>query len=437
MFRRLFSILSFLLFFGRVFGIQFIKPYIQSDKVVFSFIGGGSFSEDCFLIGTFNGWESGKHQFKKKGSNLYMLSVALAPGKYEYQYSIEGRWVSDESNPLTEGDGFGGINSVLYLSDDGSIDWAHADRYDPDQEFEKMMHQSIPTLYSVQLKGNYHINLMNLIFTNLEIVFSNGIARIMETKAGVTGIVYWGNTTVISVEDDEVRTNHGKGVFMRFNPEMFAMLTPNMKEVCIKPNCPDDLAFINCNNVFYLKKARFYSANDLFLIPPEGFVGISLNDEKYKKEDVYIIQNYHYKENLLKEMNLQPVVKFLEAKQKDAQKKFGSVGTSILKAWIKAVSTSDQSYVKKYLSLEEEKSGYVLISLFKDKHFQGIELLENTVRVTEPVAMSAEFYDVMDTTSVFIVTCQFIEKNKSKGKIRLLIGRVDNEWKILNFEIEG
>ncbi|NPV01382.1 MAG: hypothetical protein HPY53_08375 [Brevinematales bacterium] len=188
MFRHLFPILSFLLFFGRVFGIQFIKPYIQGDKVVFSFIGGGSFSEDCFLIGTFNGWESGKHQFKKKGSNLFIVAVTLAPGKYEYQYSIEGRWVPDESNPLTEGDGFGGVNSVLYVKDDGSIDWAHADRYDPDQEFEKMMHQTMPTLYSVQLKGNYHIDLMTLIFTNLEIVFSNGIARILETKSGVTGL---------------------------------------------------------------------------------------------------------------------------------------------------------------------------------------------------------------------------------------------------------
>ena len=437
MLRVLYPVLFIALIVQNFFGLQFIQPYIDGNKVIFSFIASDEKVGTCALVGSFNGWDGEKSVFAKKGAQLYTVSVALQPGRYEYQFVIDGRWISDSGNPLTVGDGFGGVNSVLYINKNKVIDWNHTDRYDPVKEYQKILHQSLSPLYSVQLKGNYRINMLELFFTNLQIIFSNGIVRLAETKAGVTGIAVWGDTVFVSREDEEVRTNFGKGVFMRFNPVFFAVIQSNLQELRIQPNSAEEMDFVNCNNIFYLKKSRFYNNNELFLIPPEGFVGISLNDEKYKKEDVYIIQNYHYKENLLKEMNLQPVVKFLEAKQKDAQKKFGSVGTSILKAWIKAVSTSDQSYVKKYLSLEEEKSGYVLISLFKDKHFQGIELLENTVRVTEPVAMSAEFYDVMDTTSVFIGTCQFIEKNKSKGKIRLLIGRVDNEWKILNFEIEG
>jgi hypothetical protein len=437
MFKWIFPVLSFLVLVGRVFGIQFIQPYLDGDKVVFSFTGAGSLSEKCFLVGSFNRWVSGKYQFKKKSPNLYAVSLELGPGVYEYQYSIGGRWVRDDSNPLTKGDGFGGINSVLYINNDGTIDWAHNDCYNSALEFEKIMSQTIPTFYPVQLVGNYYISLMRLNFTNLEVILSNGIARLLETKAGVTGITYWGQTTVISLEENEYRTNHGEGVFMRFNPGYFGTISSNLEEKKVQPNSQEDLSYINCNNTFYLKKARFYHANDLFIIPPDGFIGISLNDAKYKKEEIYIIQNYQYKDDLLKEMHLQPVVKFLEAKQKDAKKKYGNLASVILKAWIKAVSTSDQSYVKQYLPLEEVKTGYVLISLFKDKHFQGIELIESTVRVTEPVALSAEIYDVMDTTSVFIVTCQFIEKNKNKGKIRLLVGRINNEWKILNFEIEG
>ncbi|OHD53453.1 MAG: hypothetical protein A2Y33_15140 [Spirochaetes bacterium GWF1_51_8] len=437
MLRVLYPVLFIALIVQNFFGLQFIQPYIDGNKVIFSFIASDEKVGTCALVGSFNGWDGEKSVFAKKGAQLYTVSVALQPGRYEYQFVIDGRWISDSGNPLTVGDGFGGVNSVLYINKNKVIDWNHTDRYDPVKEYQKILHQSLSPLYSVQLKGNYRINMLELFFTNLQIIFSNGIVRLAETKAGVTGIAVWGDTVIVSREDEEVRTNFGKGVFMRFNPVFFAVIQSNLQELRIQPNSAEEMDFVNCNNIFYLKKSRFYNNNELFLIPPEGFVGISLNDEKYKKEDIYVIQDSYYKDELLQELSMQPKVQAIQAKQKDAKLKYGKVANTILKAWIKAVSTSDQSYIKQYLALQQKNDGFVLMGLFNDKHFEGITLLESTIRVTEPVALSAELYDVMDSTSVFIVTCEFVEKNKKTGNIRLLIGRVNGEWKILNFEIEG
>lgn len=51
------------------------------------------------------------------GDGIWEIEVELAPGRYEYKYSVDWgvRWEQDPNNPVGQDDGFGGQNSILVL----------------------------------------------------------------------------------------------------------------------------------------------------------------------------------------------------------------------------------------------------------------------------------------------------------------------------------
>jgi 1,4-alpha-glucan branching enzyme len=44
----------------------------------------------------------------------WVVTLKLRPGKYSYKYILDGRWIQDPYNKLTEEDTYGGYNSVVY-----------------------------------------------------------------------------------------------------------------------------------------------------------------------------------------------------------------------------------------------------------------------------------------------------------------------------------
>lgn len=52
---------------------------------------------------------------KNVGGGKWVLELPLSPGKHSYKFVVDGNWVHDVNNPSTEPDGFGGVNSVIYV----------------------------------------------------------------------------------------------------------------------------------------------------------------------------------------------------------------------------------------------------------------------------------------------------------------------------------
>lgn len=68
------------------------------------------------VAGDFSEWES--IPMEKVDENCFALSLRLRPGKYEYSFLVDGKWVPDPLSPRVVADGFGGVNSILVVNGD-------------------------------------------------------------------------------------------------------------------------------------------------------------------------------------------------------------------------------------------------------------------------------------------------------------------------------
>ena len=64
------------------------------------------------LAGTFNGWGQSPIFFGKEGDD-WVCRADVPPGRHFYKFVIDGRWVTDPGNAVTESDRHGNVNSVL------------------------------------------------------------------------------------------------------------------------------------------------------------------------------------------------------------------------------------------------------------------------------------------------------------------------------------
>jgi hypothetical protein len=49
------------------------------------------------VVGTFNGWEPGRHELRPRRDGTRTVSVTLTPGNYSFRYLAEnGVWMDDE-----------------------------------------------------------------------------------------------------------------------------------------------------------------------------------------------------------------------------------------------------------------------------------------------------------------------------------------------------
>ena len=67
------------------------------------------------LSGTFNNWNQSQLVFGREGDE-WICRIDLGPGKYAYKYIVDGNWMLDPANPVSEEDEAGNVNSVLVVS---------------------------------------------------------------------------------------------------------------------------------------------------------------------------------------------------------------------------------------------------------------------------------------------------------------------------------
>ncbi len=68
------------------------------------------------LAGSFNHWRTDRNFLQDEdGDGIYSLTKELSPGRHIYKFVIDGNWLQNMANPLSEPDGFGGFNSVVEM----------------------------------------------------------------------------------------------------------------------------------------------------------------------------------------------------------------------------------------------------------------------------------------------------------------------------------
>lgn len=68
------------------------------------------------LGGCFNKWSAKKNPLKGSKSGVWATTLTLKPGRYEYRFTVDGRWENDNQRQ-TElvGNGLGEVNNVLVV----------------------------------------------------------------------------------------------------------------------------------------------------------------------------------------------------------------------------------------------------------------------------------------------------------------------------------
>lgn len=71
-------------------------------------------AKQVILAGSFNGWNEHKEKMVLQ-NGIWSSTLNLPGGKQTYKFIVDGKWMTDPGNPLKEDDGYGNINSVLFV----------------------------------------------------------------------------------------------------------------------------------------------------------------------------------------------------------------------------------------------------------------------------------------------------------------------------------
>lgn len=89
------------------------KAFTYQDGTACFFLSGYEDAREVILSGSFNNWSTMQLPMKKAG-NGWKICIELEPGKHLYKYIVDGRWITDPGNRLTEGFRRWERNSVVF-----------------------------------------------------------------------------------------------------------------------------------------------------------------------------------------------------------------------------------------------------------------------------------------------------------------------------------
>ena len=72
-------------------------------------------AKHVYVAGSFNNWHAAALPLKPAGGE-WVGEVKLAPGRYEYLFVVDGKWLPDPRAKETVPNPFGGFNSLLSVS---------------------------------------------------------------------------------------------------------------------------------------------------------------------------------------------------------------------------------------------------------------------------------------------------------------------------------
>ena len=70
-------------------------------------------AKQVLLGGDFNGWATGATPMKRHEDGHWETTIALAPGRYEYKFLVDGQWIPDPAAQKNVRNQHGTLNSVI------------------------------------------------------------------------------------------------------------------------------------------------------------------------------------------------------------------------------------------------------------------------------------------------------------------------------------
>jgi hypothetical protein len=98
------------------YGVNKFTPdniFHYSDGEALFFLPGRLKARQIILSGSFNNWSTSQITMKRTSAGWF-IKLNLAPGKYQYKYIVDGKWIEDPYNQLKQDDLNGGNNSIVF-----------------------------------------------------------------------------------------------------------------------------------------------------------------------------------------------------------------------------------------------------------------------------------------------------------------------------------
>lgn len=70
-------------------------------------------AHEVLVAGSFNNWEPTRLKLADPEESNWEIELALPTGSYEYLFVVDGRWLTDPTNPHSVPNPFGGNNSIV------------------------------------------------------------------------------------------------------------------------------------------------------------------------------------------------------------------------------------------------------------------------------------------------------------------------------------
>ncbi len=68
------------------------------------------------VAGSFNNWDLHQTPMRKDSGNGWKATLSLPPGRYEYRFVVDGKWISDPNAKESVTNPFGDTNSILVVT---------------------------------------------------------------------------------------------------------------------------------------------------------------------------------------------------------------------------------------------------------------------------------------------------------------------------------
>jgi hypothetical protein len=95
-------------------------PDARRYVVQFTYVNPGA--SQVYVAGSFNNWQKDRVQLSRVSEQgVWVGTLILPPGVYEYMFVVDGNWVVDQLARRYMEDGFGRKNALLYVADDDEL----------------------------------------------------------------------------------------------------------------------------------------------------------------------------------------------------------------------------------------------------------------------------------------------------------------------------
>jgi 1,4-alpha-glucan branching enzyme len=74
-------------------------------------------AQNVYVAGSFNEWKPNQTPLVRLGDGRWTGDLAVKPGRHEYLFVVDGQWLPDPNAKETVANPFGGMNSVLVVSE--------------------------------------------------------------------------------------------------------------------------------------------------------------------------------------------------------------------------------------------------------------------------------------------------------------------------------